>query len=168
MPYCYCLFCETNKCKKAAFLLERNGIDRAFSPQIVKRQRKNGKNIDMLFDLLPGYVFAYHSERITEPSLLKTDGVIRILGSADDDYCLDGNDLSFANALLERNGVIDVMRILRVGDKVMLSEPLFFGVEGSVVKIDYRKQRAKVEFPFAGALCSTWVACEVVNSTLLE
>lgn len=49
MQYCYCLFCETKRCKKVASVLEMSGISRAFSPQIVKRQRKNGKNVELLF-----------------------------------------------------------------------------------------------------------------------
>ena len=40
-----------------------------------------GKNIELMFDLLPGYVFAYASQPVKEMSQLKVDGVIRLLGS---------------------------------------------------------------------------------------
>lgn len=56
MNYCYCLFCETKKCQQVANALEKAGIHRALSPKIIKRQRRQGKNIDILFDLLPGYL----------------------------------------------------------------------------------------------------------------
>ena len=40
--------------------MERYGIaNRAFSPQIIKRARVRGKNVDKPYDLLPGYVFLF-------------------------------------------------------------------------------------------------------------
>ncbi|MFR5986491.1 MAG: transcription termination/antitermination protein NusG [Christensenellales bacterium] len=162
MQYCYCLFCETSKCRKVAFLLEKNGLERAFSPQIVRRQRKKGKNIELMFDLLPGYVFAYSSQPVKEMSQLKVDGVIRLLGSPENSYCLIEKDQLFALNLLERNGLIDVLNLLQIGDTVTLSDELFLGYKGKVVQIDYRKQRAKVLFDFAGVSWNCWVACNLI------
>lgn len=166
MQYCYCLFCETSKCRKVASLLEKNGLERAFSPQIVRRQRKKGENIELMFDLLPGYVFVYSSQPLKELSHLKVDGVIRLLGSPDNGYCLVEEDWLFALNLLERNGLIDVLNLLRVGDTVTISDELFLGHQGKVVQIDYRKQRAKVLFEFSGVSWNCWVACNLVPSTL--
>ena len=139
------------------------GIDKCISPQIVKRQRKAGKNIDLTFDLLPGYVFIYSDKEIKDVSQLKVQGVIRILGSNNAGYCLEGNDYTFALGLLERGGVIDVMRVLRTGDTVSVDDTLFDGCNGRIIKIDYRKQRANVEFLFAGINYHSWVACDVIN-----
>lgn len=142
--------------------MERSGIDRAFSPQIIRRQRKNGQNIDMMFDLLPGYVFAYSNRVVKEVSRLKVDGVIRLLGSPNDDYCLQEEDQSFALGLLERNGLIDVINVLQIGETVMLSDKFFSGFEGKIIQIDYRKQRAKISFSFSEMCFSTWVACNII------
>ena len=163
MEYCYCLFCETTKCKKVAALLEKNCVDRAFSPQIIRRQRKNGKIVDMMFDLLPDYVFAYSNRVVKEVSQLKVDGVIRLLGFPNDDYCLQEKDQSFALGLLERNGLIDVLNVLKIGDTVTLSDEVFSGGEGQVIQIDYRKQRAKISFSFSEMCFSTWVACNIIQ-----
>lgn len=166
MQYCYCLFCETIICKKVAYRLEQSGIDIAFSPQIVRRQRKEGKNIEIMFDLLPGYVFAYSTQPVKGLSQLKVEGVIKVLGSPENEYCLRDEDLFFALRLLERNGFIDVLNVLRIGDTVMIADNLFSGCEGKVVEIDFRKQRAKVLFDFAGASWNCWVACNVVVASL--
>lgn len=166
MQYCYCLFCETIKCKKVAFRLEQSGIDIAFSPQIVRRQRKEGKNIEIVFDLLPGYVFAYSTQPAKGLSQLKVEGVIKVLGSPENGYCLRDGDLFFALKLLERNGLIDVLNVLHAGDTVMITDDIFSGCEGRVTQIDYRKQRAKVLFDFAGASWNCWVACNIVVSSL--
>lgn len=162
MEYVYCLFCETRRCRAVAERLQEKVVDIAFSPQIVKRQKKAGKNIDMLYDLLPGYVFAYTNTELSNISVLRVDGVIRILGSSNDGYCLSGADKDFANGLLEREGRIDVMKVIRVGDTVLLEDELFFGQKGKILEIDYRKQRAKIEFSFMNTTCYSWVACDVI------
>ena len=61
--YVYCMFCETQRCKTIAKLMEIRGAFRSFSPQIVRKQRKKGVNKEVLFDLLPGYVFVFNGAR---------------------------------------------------------------------------------------------------------
>ncbi len=162
MQYCYCLFCETRKAKKVASALELNGAERAFLPQILKRQRKQGKNIDLYFDLFPGYVFAYSSKKISKDSMQKVDGVIRVLGLAEQEYCLCNKDYDFALELLDRDGVIDVMHVLQVGNAVEILDPLFKGCKGSILQLDRRKQRANIEFSFSGMVFRSWIACEIL------
>ncbi len=162
MQYVYCLFCETNKCKKVASLLEMKGIDRAFAPQIIKRQRKLGQNVDMRFDLLPGYVFVYSSRKSESVSALRVEGVIRVLGLPEDGFCLRGADLDFAMSLLNKDGILDVMHLIRVGDKVEILDPIFNRCKGSVLHLDYRKQRANIEFAFSGMIFHSWVACDIL------
>ena len=162
--YAYCLFCVTQRCKVIAKLMEIRGVKRAFSPQIVRKQRKKGLNIDHMYDLLPGYVFIYSEDRLTDYRMFSgIDGVIRRVGRREDGYELEGSDLDFAMKLLEKNGLVGAMKICRPGDEVMLSDPLFAGCQGRVIKIDYRKERAKVEFVFDGNGSSTWVSLEDVK-----
>ena len=78
--YTYCLFCRTQRCQRIAQLLEirENGVQRAFSPKILSRQRKQGLNIDRERDLLPGYVFLFSDERLIDyETFAGIDGVIR-------------------------------------------------------------------------------------------
>lgn len=117
----------------------------------------------MMLDLLPGYVFAYSSQPVKEMSQFNVDGVIRLLGSPENSYCLIEEDQLFALELFKRNGLIDVLNILRIGDTVTLSDELFPGYEGHVIQIDYRKQRAKISFSFSKMCFSTWVACNIIS-----
>ena len=162
--YVYCLFCITQRCGMIAKLMEIRGVNRAFSPQIIRKQRKKGENIERKFDLLPGYVFVYSDERLTDyRQFFGIDGVIRRVGCQDDGYELKGPDLEFAMKLLEKDGLVGSMKICRVGDEVTLEDPLFRGCQGKVVEIDYRKERAKVEFVFDRNSCGTWVSLEDVK-----
>ena len=163
--FAYCFFCVTQKCKYAASLLEQRGIGRAFSPQIMRRHRVQGKNIDGMVDLLPGYVFAYSETEISQGALFwGIDGLIRRIGSQENNYALTGSDYEFAMNLYRKNGVIGQITVFKVGDEVRLDDPLFSSCKGRITKIDYRKQRMRVDYQFSGMDCFTWVGCDVVTA----
>ena len=83
----------TQRCAVIAKLMEIRGAYRAFSPRIIRKQRKKGENIERRFDLLPGYVFLYSEERLTDYSLFSgIDGVIRRVGRREEGYELEGPD----------------------------------------------------------------------------
>ena len=167
--YAYCLFCVTQRCAVIAKLMEIRGVYRAFSPRIIRKQRVKGENIERSFDLLPGYVFIYSEERLTDYRLFSgIDGIIRRVGQQDEGYELKGEDLDFAEKLLEKDGLVGSVRICRIGDHVTLEDPLFNGCQGRVVRIDYRKERAKVEFVFDKNSCSTWISLEDVKRLKVE
>lgn len=162
--YAYCLFCITQRCAVIAKMMEVRGAHRAFSPQIIRKQRKQGENVERKFDLLPGYVFIYSEERLTDYRMFfDTDGVIRRVGRRNEGYELEGPDLDFAMKLLEKDGLVGAMKTCCIGDSVTLEDPLFNGCKGRVVRIDYRKERAKVEFEFDSNSCSTWISLEDVK-----
>ena len=162
--YAYCLFCLTQRCKVIAQLMEIRGADRAFSPQIIRKQRKKGENIEKRFDLLPGYVFIYSKERMTDyREFYGMDGVIRRVGRRDDGYELEGSDLDFAMKLLEKDGLVGSMKACHIGEEVTLEDPLFSACEGRVVSIDYRKERAKVSFVFDNIKREIWVSLDEVK-----
>ena len=162
--YVYCLFCMTQRCKVIAQLLEIRGVERAFSPQIVRKQRVKGENVKKRFDLLPGYVFLYSEERLPDYSFFcGMDGIIRRVGKTDKGYELAGPDLDFAMKLLEKDGLVESMKLYHSGDEVRLEDPLFAGCEGKLIKIDYRKERAKVAFVFDNALREIWVSLDEVK-----
>ena len=162
--YAYCLFCLTQRCKVIAKLMEIRGVDRAFSPQIIRKQRKQGVNKEVHFDLVPGYVFIYNEERLTDYRIFYgMDGVVRRVGKQETGYELAGSDLDFAMKLLEKDGLVGSMQVCRVGDEVSLEDPLFSGCQGHVTQIDYRKERAKVEFMFDRNSCCTWIAVDDVR-----
>ena len=164
--YAYCLFCRTQRCEKIARLLEAKGMVRAFSPRILQRQRVKGETIRKYTDFLPGYVFSFSEKPLMDYSVFfGIDGVIRKVGQADEKYELQGSDREFALELLEKDGIVGGMRMVKIGEDVMLDDPLFAGNRGKVTRIDYRKERARVDFTFRGNECHTWVALEDVKES---
>ena len=166
--YAYCLFCRTQRCARIAQLLEirDNGVRRAFSPKILSRQRKQGLNIDRERDLLPGYVFLFSDERLMDyETFAGIDGVIRRVGRTESGYELEGTDREFALNLLGSGGKVGALKMINVGETVRLENSLFDGSEGVVTKIDYRKERARVDFRFEGNDCHAWVAVDCIRKS---
>ena len=162
--YVYCLFCQTQRCKVIAKLMEVRGAYRAFSPRIIRKQRKQGENIRKEFDLLPGYVFIYSDERMADyREFCGIDGVIRRIGRTEQGYELSGSDLEFALKLLEKDGTVGGMKACHIGDEVTLEDSLFADSQGKVTEIDYRKERAKVSFVFDRTQREIWVSLDEVK-----
>ena len=162
--FAYCLFCQTQRCSRIAQLLEIKGINRAFSPKILQKQRVQGENKRKYADLLPGYVFAFTEEKLVDYSVFfGIDGVIRKVGCADEWYELQGADREFALTLLEKDGLVGGMKLVKIGDNVTLEDPLFANSQGKVTRIDFRKERARVDFVFRGNACHAWVALEGIK-----
>jgi len=163
--YVYCMFCETQRCKVIAKLMEIRGAMRSFSPQIVRRQRKKGQNLEKQFDLLPGYVFVFSEERMVDyTQFFGMDGVIRRVGKQETGYELAGSDLDFAMRLFEKDGLVGSMKTCVIGDQVTLEDPLFNGCRGKITRIDWRKERARVDFTFDNMACHTWISIDGVKS----
>jgi transcription antitermination factor NusG len=146
--------------------MEIRGADRAFSPKILSKYRKEGRNMDRERDLLPGYVFLFSEERIIDYEMFAgIDGVIRRVGRTESGYELEGPDRDFAFGLLEKDGKVGALKMVAVGETVRLEDTLFDGNEGVITKIDYRKERARVDFRFEGTACHTWVAIDGLRKT---
>ena len=157
----YCLFCDTQRCGVIAELLERCGVDRAFSPKLVGRERKQGVLLEKRYDLLPGYVFLFTQQALPDLREYRwIDGLIRYVGRAEDQYELTGGDRSFADALFEQDGILRPLTLVREGERVSLRESVFAGARGEVIRVDLKRQRAKVAFVFDGLPFSTWVAVD--------
>lgn len=162
--YVYCLFCRTQRCARIARLMEIRGVERAFSPRILSRQRKAGENVPTEHDLLPGYVFLFSEERLADYSAFAgIEGIVRRVGKTENGYELDGPDREFALRLLEKDGQVGALKMVKIGETVRLEDPLFEGSEGLVTKIDYRKERARVDFRFEGNDCHVWIAVEGIK-----
>ena len=159
--YIYCIFCETQRCTRIAEVLEACGFDRAFSPKLLRRIRKKGQNLEVVVDLLPGYVFAYSEEEA--PGLAPyrwIDGIIREAGRQDERYDLAGDDRAFAEQLLAKDGYIGSLALMDTPEGPVLNDPLFSTVDGRITAVDRRKGRARVDYRFNGKSFHTWIAIE--------
>ena len=162
--YSYCFFCNTVKCALvAAAIRQKFGYD-AFSPKIVQRKWIKGTCHEEIRDYLPGYVFVYSEQPITEFREIRLmEGVLRYLGQRDDGYQLMGDDRRFAEMLYANNGTLGIMKAYQEGDRVKLAKDMLGDFEGEIIKLDRRKGRAQVQYNFDGNSYKVWVGYEMID-----
>lgn len=155
--HAYCLFCETQKCATIAALIERTIGIRCIFPQIIQRKWIKGQCTEKKHSWLPGYIFLYSEEPITES--LHFPGVIRLLGNGE----LQSEDLLFANMLYEHNGTLGTIELIEVGQHCEIIDSLWQRMEGKVIKIDRERRRCCVEFLFDQIRRTVWLGYEITN-----
>lgn len=162
--YAYCFFCQRNRCIQIADYLEKSHFQKAFVPRVINHKREQGVNKEVTEYLLPGYVFAYSEKKVEKLSeIFRIDGVYKLLGEREDGYCLTGKDLIFACGLYDRLGVINNILLVPKGNKYVIKDDLLEGDDSvELLKVDRRKQRAKIGFSFDGNKYVMWIAYKAV------
>ena len=155
--HAYCLFCETQKCKTIALLIERKYDIRCISPVIIQRKWVKGVCEEQQHNWLPGYVFLYSNEPLTEKFWIP--GMIRWLGEGE----LQFANQAFALMIYEKDGVLGTLKLAEIGDRCVVDDPLWKNMEGKVVKMDRGRKRCCVEFVFDGVKRAVWVGYEMVK-----
>ena len=165
--YCYCLFCETAKCQAIAREAEALLDCRAISPKQVQHTRSQGRMVDFVHDLLPGYVFLYLTDGpLPLLPLRRISGILKCLRNGDGTYELRGDDEQFALMLLEKGGVIGKTPVYQEGEMIRLKEGAFANVPTRILKVNRRNMRMQIEIPFANTRVKTWVEYEMVEKIL--
>ena len=163
--YVYCLFCEAGKSKYVARFAEILYGCRTLAPKQIQHTWSGGQMIDRKRDLLPGYIFLFTEEKISNPaSLTMMQDVIRCLRDSSQRYELGGYDEQFALMLLRKDGVIGKTPVYQQGDRIRIREGVFAGLETRILKVERRASRMLVEIPFAGQAVRTWLEYEIVEN----
>lgn len=157
--HAYCLFCETQKCERIAQIIQNTYGIRCISPQIIQRKWVKGKCLEETHRWLPGYIFVYSEDPIIP--FYAIDGIIRWLEHSE----LKGQDLAFAETLFQQNGVIGAVRLIEVGDRCELDDPVWKNLQGTVIKMDRYRKRCCVEFEFENTKRNVWVGYELVKQS---
>ena len=161
----YCLFCETAKCEQVATVAEREFGCIAISLKQIQHTWLNGKMVDIVHDLLPGYVLLYLEEAPLDARRIQSiQGVIRCLHTTDGQYELRGSDEQFALMLLDKNGVIGKTKVFQEGQRIRICEGSYEGLETRILKVNRQKHRMQIEIPFANMTVRTWVEFEIAEN----
>lgn len=162
--YVRCLFCKTGKEESIVRLIHEKGWGRAIFPQRIKTVMKNGVWTEVLFPLLPGYVFVYLTlDDQQNEDFRSLPHVIRVLAYDDGSDVLIGRDLEFADWLWQMGGRIGAMRATQVGDRIEITDGAFRKLRGTVTKMDRRRKVIRVSLETIGAPKQIWLAYEVVE-----
>lgn len=125
-----------------------DNIAKLIWPRRRLRIRKSGKERDSLKSIFPGYVFLEADE--LDPHiywiLRKTNGFYKFLKNNQNVEALSGRDLQLLSHFLSFGEVIEKSTAYFDENKrIQVTEGALKGLEGKIVKVDRRKQRAKVQ-----------------------
>ena len=166
--YTYSLFCETVKCRFVALEAMAKFDCMAISPKQVQHTWKDGKMIDRVRDLLPGYLFLYSEDKLELSYCYSMAGVIRLLRTNNEAYELSGGDEAFAKMIYRRQGVLGKTPVYEEDQRIRLTEGAFAGLSAKILRVDHRARRMQIELPFAGRLVKTWVEYEITTPEMQD
>ena len=151
------MFCETQKCKTIAELIENVQNIRCISPAIIQRKWTKGICEEIRHSWLPGYIFLYSEDPLQKK--IQYPGIIRMLGNGE----LQNEDLAFANMLYEHNGVMGTIHLIEEGQYCTINDPVWKEMEGKVIKIDRGRRRCCIEFTFEQTKRNVWLGYELIK-----
>ena len=146
----YALQVRTRAEEKYIKLFKANHPDDASRLIFPRRRlsvRRLGKVHDELAPVFPGYIFIEVEDTLNlklQWSLRRTDGFFRFLRSNQDIRPLSGSDLRTVLHFVGTGSVAEKSKVhFNDADRIVVDEGPLKGLEGSIVKVDKRKGRAK-------------------------
>lgn len=113
--------------------------------------------------LLPGYIFACSTTQLDIRRVCDLPHIQKVLRYPDGSAALYGRDRVFASWLMEHNGIVGVSSAIMEGDRVKVISGPLKDLEGMIVKVDKRKQIAKVAFTTCGSIKHFWLSFEILQ-----
>jgi transcriptional antiterminator NusG len=139
--------------------LKTNRSERLFFPKRKLTIRRQGKILDEVKPLFPGYVFLeaelMSTETRIDPVLFdlmrRTRYFYRFLNTNSDITPLAGRDLAFIEHFLSFGKVAEASKVyFDENDRICVVAGPLKGLEGYIIKVDKRKKRAKVRLEMVG------------------
>ena len=152
--YIQCLFCVTGREALVVRALQEAGGLRAVFPQKIKPIFHRDGWKDEKFPLFP-----------RREALIRESGILRVLtyGKDDTQGYLVKNDRTFAEMLLQKEGVVGALEAVEEGNHVKIIDGILQNYNGRVVKVDRRKRLAKVELELLGDRRGVWLAFQILQ-----
>jgi len=126
------------------------------NPILIKRKWVDGEFKEVKYPLLSGYIFLFSNEQMDPTVVHRLGGVQRVLQYGDKIFALAGYDEQLARWLARYDGRIGISQAIRVGNRIQVVEGPMKDNVGRILKVDMRKQCAKMEFQFCGSTFTVW------------
>lgn len=130
--------------------------------------RRGGKRITELQPIFPGYIFVETEDMDFELiSIMRAAPLFyRFLKSNQEITPLQGSDLQILKHFLDFGPVAEISKVyFDENDRIVVTEGPLAGLEGSIIRVDKRKQRAKVQLDFANNALTIDLSFTVIHKT---
>jgi transcriptional antiterminator NusG len=134
-----------------------------FLPLKKMKIRRLGKTRDVIAPLYPGYLFLVGDWDLQEiHDILKLNGTVKILGGHATPGRLDDEEIHLIQTIT-RNGIAEPSRVIKEGSKIRVVSGPLKELEGVIVSVDRRKQRAFVQLPLLNSTVKTSLSFEYLE-----
>ena len=135
----------------------------AFLPLKIEVHRWQDRYKKVEMPLFRGYVFAqYENESPARTSILRTTGVVRIVGFGQEDAAIPDEQIENLRRLLETRQLVHRHRYLQVGERVKVISGALAGMEGILVRVKKQDRLVIVIEPIRQAVAVELSGYEVV------
>jgi transcriptional antiterminator NusG len=163
----YVLFVNTNQEEKVKRILEKEVVNQYqfIVPTRELRERKDGKWHSVKRRLFPGYVLVKGIMSIETYYKFKTiPGIIKLLSGEEEFLTVDEKELKVLKILIDNDdNNIGISTLYKENDVIKIIAGPLMGMEGQIVKVDFRKGRAKVSLSFMNEERIVELGIEVVD-----
>lgn len=160
----FCVFCQAGYEEKvAAEIMKKNDSILALPVLQEKHRSQNGVRTIVKQVMLPGYIFIFSNENISEALFLRKSKVLRFLKDTEGTSELYGDNLKYAQWVLKYFGIIRCSKAMRIGSRVKVVEGPLKEYEGYIKEISKKNRNGRVEMVFMGQLISVWLPFEWVG-----
>jgi transcriptional antiterminator NusG len=145
-----------------------------YFPKMAVKERRRGHIVKKVRSIFPGYVFLALDDKdnITGHcrAFSETEGFFRFLPSNTNIRSMKGRDLELITRIIGIDGqVIGVPKVyFDENDHIVIIDGPFQGFEGKIVKVDKRKQRARVVLDLYGESHPIDISFDVVKKTISD
>lgn len=163
----YVLFVNTNQEEKVKKILEKEMSDnyKLIIPTRELKERKNGEWHYIRRKLFPGYIFIKTTMNINIYYKFKDiPEIIRMLRNEDEILTVSENELKILRILINNSdNNIGISALYRDRDNIRIISGPLLGLEGQIIKINFRKGRAKVNLNFMNEVRIVELGIELVE-----
>jgi len=138
---------EDDFIRRASRALRTEGR-RFFAPKRVLKEKQKGRNRERMLPVFPGYVF-YETEELgiaERWKIRRVEGFYRFLNDTTNPLPLSDKDRQLLLRFISFGKAADISKVIfDENQRIVVLEGPLKGLEGSIVKVDRRRGRAKVK-----------------------
>lgn len=163
-----CLFCRTNKERVTAITINEAFPEvRSITASKEKHKIINGMKTGVREVFLPGYVFFEAPREMNVLASLgsrsTSDNINRVLHDSEGNWQLMGDDERFALWLFHYDGMLGFSSAYCEGGRIRIASGPLKDMEGHIIRVNKRAQRAEISFEFIHRTIDTWLSFELFD-----
>lgn len=160
-----CIFCETGAEDRLVKELEHRYPDiSALNVVKLRYRRVGGKPVEEQVTLFPGYVFVRVPLGQQMLKFYECRHALKLLKYADGTWMLKGSDRTLVQGLYGVDGVLGFSKAYYDKDqRIRIIEGPLKAYEGSIIRVNHRKQTAEVQMMIHGVDMKVWLGFEIME-----